>query len=232
MQYRNKHLENFEPEEPKRVLSGSRHRRSRPSSTKTASRPAPRSPRAVQGPRGPREDRVSALRQSQPTGTPEAVPKITVQKATPTGLGLSMNTPTAPPSPSPTPSPTPSARPSPLASPALPGIHGAPITVPQVDDAALQKFFHDIAEQLQLIGSASPRSSLAIEFPNPPPTPIANPNRRSHLGDITTTQNQYVSPVAGNKPSEFKRKSKRKSCVYRHVLINSCTAGPVSPSHG
>lgn len=58
--------------------------------------------------------------------------------------------------------------------------------VAQVQDAALRKFFHDIADQLQLIGNASPRSSPAMEssMQSPalsqgestaPPTPLPTP---------------------------------------------------------
>jgi len=119
------------------------------------------------------------------------LPKIMLQRPTPehhqpptTGLGFSI--PVAPPSPSPSPLSQVSA-----AIQAMP--HGSPplghlgnINVPQVEDAALQKFFHDIAEQLQLIGSASPRSSIAMDSPmaspalsqggsTAPTTPIPTP---------------------------------------------------------
>lgn len=114
-----------------------------------------------------------------PTPTPAKyavdprLPKIhvqvpTPQNDTPLAAGLGLNMPIQPQQPS-TPSPAPASE-----RVAASGMTGSPpigsISVPKVQDAALQKFFHDIAEQLQLIGSASPRSSIAIETPAPTPT--------------------------------------------------------------
>ncbi|CAD6587059.1 MAG: hypothetical protein TREMPRED_004650 [Tremellales sp. Tagirdzhanova-0007] len=214
LQYRNKHLENFnpEPEQQRRVINEKRrkpdesgHRRSsRPVSSNatrkavpreerhrirhddvhTATRPAPRSPATpsrVAGPRPPTSpalglmptagatsprtpahlDQSSRLPSTVTPVIDPRLPKITLQRPTPqpesspapAGLGLSIAV-------SPPASPTPSPILSITSSPPLGGIN-----VPQVQDAALQKFFHDIAEQLQLIGFASPRSSLAMDSP-------------------------------------------------------------------
>ncbi|ORY33799.1 hypothetical protein BCR39DRAFT_519287 [Naematelia encephala] len=231
LQYRNKHLENFNPEPEQhrneRRRKEGHKRTSRPPSVtavrkiapreerrhhdkgespKTASRAAPATPsrtRQVVGPRAPppveakldkpsttgtdgpktpvNADKVKV--QSTITPIDPRLPKITLQRPTPqadtstpsrtpAGLGLSIG---APPSPSPSPSPAPS-----IYSPSSPPLGG--IEVPQVNDAALQKFFHDIAEQLQLIGSASPRSSLAMDSPalsqgesTAPPSPLPTP---------------------------------------------------------
>lgn len=64
-----------------------------------------------------------------------------------------------------------------------------------MQDAALQKFFHDIAEQLQLIGSASPRSSIAMDSPtlsqgenSTPNTPnLAQAQAPAQTGSATPT---------------------------------------------
>lgn len=69
------------------------------------------------------------------------------------------------PAPPPTPSPQPQIPVGIVAPHGSPPLSVNAINVPQVEDAALQKFFHDIAEQLQLIGSASPRSSIAMDSP-------------------------------------------------------------------
>ena len=167
----------------KAVPREERHRhQTRHDDMHTATRPAPRSPATPSRVAGPRPPTSPALGQpiagatsprtpahldqsSRPPATVTPVdprlPKIALQRPTPqpesspapAGLGLSMAVgPPASPSPNPNVQIT--------SSPPLGGIN-----VPQVQDAALQKFFHDIAEQLQLIGSASPRSSLAMESP-------------------------------------------------------------------
>ncbi|WWC69471.1 uncharacterized protein I206_103412 [Kwoniella pini CBS 10737] len=157
------------------------------------------------------------------------LPKITLQKPTPnsngtsagTGLGLNLNiiippspkignTYSAPPSPSPSPiSPTAVG----LGMNMLPQIQGqglGNINVPQVQDAALQKFFHDIAEQLQLIGSASPRSSIIVQN-NPSSSPVISALPSPALSQeekiITpTTPNISVPPpphpIAMNRPNQ------------------------------
>ncbi|WVR05278.1 hypothetical protein IAU60_002290 [Kwoniella sp. DSM 27419] len=128
---------------------------------------------SLTSPRTPAHGEKSAPHPSTVTPLDPKLPKITLQKPTPdaqgqsqaqkaaaTGLGLNINV-AVPSSPSPGPG-----------SPTLPMAVGTAlgnINVPQVQDAALQKFFHDIAEQLQLIGSASPRSSLIGGSPLPSP---------------------------------------------------------------
>ena len=123
-----------------------------------------------------------------------ALPQITVQIPTPQNDNAQIPSPLASPSPSPlanaihtemaplgqvaagaagsptptgalptTPSPSPRLGEPTSTTPSSPPVGN--ISVPQVQDAALQKFFHDIAVQLQLIGGASPRSSLAIDVP-------------------------------------------------------------------
>jgi hypothetical protein len=70
------------------------------------------------------------------------------------------------------------------------------INVPQVQDAALQKFFHDIAEQLQLINNTSsvtgsPRSSIMTNSPvldQPYGSPLQSP-ALSQGGTSTTSPN-------------------------------------------
>ncbi|WWC90046.1 uncharacterized protein L201_004977 [Kwoniella dendrophila CBS 6074] len=139
------------------------------------------------------------------------LPKITLQKPTPgstgqtqTGLGLNLNI-VVPSSPSPISTATnvttastivansapPSPSPLPLVANVGLGMQVGQalgnINVPQVQDAALQKFFHDIAEQLQLIGSASPRSSIVVSGNgSPSPSQIESP-ALSQLEDIITT---------------------------------------------
>lgn len=128
-------------------------------------------------PRTPAQPVVQPANPMSPTPATYAVnprlPKILVQvptpqNDTPLAAGLGLNMPVQPSQPS-TPSPAPAAERA-----AATGMTGSPpigsISVPKVQDAALQKFFHDIAEQLQLIGSVSPRSSIAIETPAPTPT--------------------------------------------------------------
>lgn len=96
------------------------------------------------------------------------LPKIMLQRPTPsptdgpaptTGLGFMI------PAPPPSPSPQPHVNTGSVSPHGSPPLGVVPIAVPHVEDAALQKFFHDIAEQLQLIGSASPRSSIAMDSP-------------------------------------------------------------------
>ncbi|KAK4686621.1 serine/threonine-protein kinase HSL1, negative regulator of Swe1 kinase, partial [Tremellales sp. Uapishka_1] len=179
-----------------------------------ATRPAPKSPATparprsiVQGPRPPTSPRTpSTISAVEPR-----LPKITLQKPTPqtaetpTGLGLSI---AAPPSPSPAPSPTSTT------APTSPVLGGGSINVPQVQDAALQKFFHDIAEQLQLIGNASPRGSLAIESPvqsptlmqqeSAPPTPVvAVQETRRPVPVRAATESVMASP----RPEPVKRRT-------------------------
>lgn len=126
------------------------------------------------------------------------LPKILLQRPTPspdvtaqptTGLGFMI--PAPPPSPSPQPQLTMTqyTTTSPHGSPPL-GVN--PIAVPQVQDAALQKFFHDIAEQLQLIGSASPRSSIAME------SPLASPALTQ--GGSTAPATPIPTPEPSNAP--------------------------------
>ena len=123
--------------------------------------------------------------------TPEATDKA------PTGLGFTI--PAAPPSPSPlgqasttaertTIPGIPGGQPA-LASPVLG--HLGNINVPQVEDAALQKFFHDIAEQLHLIGSASPRSSIAMD------SPMASPALSQGASTAPGTPIPTPGPVEG-----------------------------------
>ena len=136
----------------------------------------------VHGPRAPRspQQRVAPTPSTVTPGDSKH-PKITVQRPTPQprgaavaghGLGLGMHV--APPSPSPSPaSATATAHAHAQAQLALAGLPAGidTIAVPQVQDAALQKFFQDIANQLALIGSASPRSSIVIDTPSPSPSP-------------------------------------------------------------
>ncbi|WVW83108.1 hypothetical protein I302_105126 [Kwoniella bestiolae CBS 10118] len=146
------------------------------------------------------------------------LPKITLQRPTPgstegtaqTGLGLNLNiTPIS--TPATTYSSPPS--PSPLAATAIGLGMQCPaglgnINVPQVQDAAVQKFFHDIAEQLQLIGSASPRSSIVVPSTgSPSPSTIPSP-ALSQLEETITTPTTPVMdlpPVmmgAGARPAQ------------------------------
>lgn len=148
------------------------------------------------------------------------MPKIMLQRATPeatdkvpTGLGFTI--PAAPPSPSPLGQSATTAERTPI--PGIPGgqpvvtapplSHLGNISVPHVEDAALQKFFHDIAEQLHLIGSASPRSSIAMDSPmaspalsqggsTAPGTPIPTPGPI----DGPILQNTANAPVKPRPP--------------------------------
>jgi hypothetical protein len=261
LQYRNKHLENFNPEPeqhrsgefiPPLPLTTERRKRdpkrsSRPTSASrkavpredrrrtdsprkpapTASRPAPKSPATpsrVAGPRGPSmvdEKPAATIRIVGPPAGPRTplpdkspaapvdprLPKITVQRATPqaeapatTGLGLSI--------------PAPPASPSPNAVPNSPPLGG--INVPQVQDAALQKFFHDIAEQLQLIGSASPRSSIVVDSPMGSPA-------LSQGGDNTLPNTPLPTPL----PIEVVSMEKTVAPVKpRPIPTRAATDGP------
>ncbi|WRT67120.1 uncharacterized protein IL334_004086 [Kwoniella shivajii] len=132
------------------------------------------------------------------------LPKITLQRPTPgtgatvahTGLGLNLNI-SVPNSPSPQSGSSHIANSTQQAGPgglgmSVVGQGLGNINVPQVQDAALQKFFHDIAEQLQLIGStASPRSSIVIPggdgSPSSSPTPIPSPALSQGENIITPT---------------------------------------------
>lgn len=139
--------------------------------------------------------------------TPEGTDKA------PTGLGFTI--PAPPPSPSPSPlgqlphtvgnterTPIPGIPGGSALQNSPPLGHVGNINVPQVEDAALQKFFHDIAEQLHLIGAASPRSSIAMDSPmaspalsqggsTAPGTPIPTPGPL----DGPVLQNMASAPV-------------------------------------
>ncbi|OCF36519.1 CAMK/CAMKL/GIN4 protein kinase [Kwoniella heveanensis BCC8398] len=145
---------------------------------------------SVTSPRTPAHlDKVNSTQPSIATPVDPRLPKITLQRPTPdaqaapgpTGLGLNINV-----APPPSPSPAPSSPPLGMAVGAALGN----INVPQVQDAALQKFFHDIAEQLQLIGSASPRSSLIAG------SPLASPAiSQGETITTPTTPNMDLPPV-------------------------------------
>ncbi|KAK8869825.1 hypothetical protein IAR55_000393 [Kwoniella newhampshirensis] len=159
---------------------------------------APKSTNITATPRTPahteKTTSVQAHVPSTVTPVDPRLPKITLQRPTPhsadsstltpMGLGLSIGVATT--APPPTPSPAPSSPPLGMAVGAALGN----INVPQVQDAALQKFFHDIAEQLQLIGSASPRSSIVVD------SPMASP-ALSQGETITTptTLNMDLAPL-------------------------------------
>ena len=213
----------------KAVPREERHRSNRQDEIHAATRPAPRSPATpsrVVGPRPPTSPapglvphgdaaspRTPAHLENTPatTVTPDPrLPKITLQRPTPqpdspapAGLGLSMAE-GPPQSPSPNPA-------SPLhSSPPL----GA-INVPQVQDAALQKFFHDIAEQLQLIGSASPRSSIAMDSPMQSPA-------LSHAG-TTALPTPLTTPIETEAPVL--------PVIQRPKPLRASTDQPVATTH-
>ena len=152
------------------------------------------------------------------------LPQITVQIPTPQNDGVQAVSPMTSPSPSPlsiavpvelgslaqgdaqsqapptpitniptTPSPSPRLGEPTSTTPSSPPLGS--IAVPQVQDAALQKFFHDIAVQLQLIGGASPRSSLAIEVP-----PGLLRDRQNTVTEHTTAPPLSAGSTADNTP--------------------------------
>ncbi|WWD10158.1 hypothetical protein V865_008292 [Kwoniella europaea PYCC6329] len=155
------------------------------------------------GPRTPAHLEKIVEQPSTITPVDPRLPKITLQRPTPgsteqsqiaqTGLGLNLNItnkPTTTYSSPPSPSPSPATATATAVGLGMQCSALGNINVPQVQDAALQKFFHDIAEQLQLIGSASPRSSIVVPgtstSPSGPSSPMASPALSQMEETITT----------------------------------------------
>ncbi|WVQ98704.1 hypothetical protein IAU59_005835 [Kwoniella sp. CBS 9459] len=134
----------------------------------------------------PRLPKITLQRPTPDAQAAQAVAAAAPAAIGPTGLGLNINV-----APPPSPSPAPSSPPLGMAVGAALGN----INVPQVQDAALQKFFHDIAEQLQLIGSASPRTSLIGGSPLPSPA-----ISQGETITTPTTPNMDLPPVPSPQP--------------------------------
>lgn len=154
--------EDVKPTRP-RLASPPRH-------TPSIQRPAPPTPGAappassVRGPAGPSSPRTRGPLPSTPA--PADVPAIHLQEPTPQSADRSRDSHLLSPNAVPPPSPTPTA--NSVVPPMSPKL---PIEIPQVDSPAMQRFFHDVVDQLQAM-ALRPLSPTQEQSPTfGPPTP-------------------------------------------------------------
>lgn len=195
-----------------------------PRHTPTIHRPAPPTPNAapssIRGPAGPGSPRSRGPLPQTPVhetsagmyspsvnggNTPAGndVPAIHLQEPTPQSADRIRDSHLLSPNTLPPPSPTPSAASNvPPMSPKL------PIEIPQVDSPAMQRFFHDVVDQLQAMAlrPLSPTQEQSPTFPPPSPglpSPATPGGERMSFTPIIRARDQFKPSGHAGDASQF-----------------------------